>query len=324
MGAGSFPALTRIQYHMSLMRKALLAGSTNAWLRDRATKTAFVRRSVRKFMPGERLDDAIEAARDLKGQGINTILTALGENLSNADEAEAVTRHYLDAFDRVAATGLDAQISVKPTQLGLDLDRGLCERNLDRLLDRADQRDNYLWIDMEYSRYVDPTLELYRRARARSHRVGVAIQSYLYRTEKDIEALAPLGPAIRMVKGAYLEPPDVAFPKKSDVDENFYKMCVRLMSPDAQKMGTLLHIATHDAALIDRLSAYAGDHKVPTSSYEFAMLYGIGVSQQKRLAAQGKRLRVLISYGEYWFPWYMRRLAERPANVWFVVKNIFG
>jgi proline dehydrogenase len=309
---------------MSLMRKALLAGSTNAWLRDRATKTAFVRRSVRKFMPGERLDDAIEAARALKGQGINTILTALGENLSNADEAEAVTRHYLDAFDRVAATGLDAQISVKPTQLGLDLDRGLCERNLDRLLDRADQRDNYLWIDMEYSRYVDPTLELYRRARARSHRVGVAIQSYLYRTEKDIEALAPLGPAIRMVKGAYLEPPAVAFPKKSDVDENFYKMCVRLMSPDAQKMGTLLHIATHDAALIDRLSAYAGDHKVPTSSYEFAMLYGIGVSQQKRLAAQGKRLRVLISYGEYWFPWYMRRLAERPANVWFVVKNMFG
>jgi proline dehydrogenase len=275
-------------------------------------------------MPGERLEDAIEAARDLKGQGITTILTALGENLSTADEAEAVTLHYLDAFDRVAAAGLDAQISVKPTQLGLDLDRGLCERNLDRLLERADQRDNYLWIDMEYSRYVDPTLELYRRARARSHRVGVAIQAYLYRTEKDVEALAPLGPAIRMVKGAYLEPPDVAFPKKSDVDENFYKMCVRLMSPEAQKTGTLLHIGTHDGALIDRLSAYAGDHKISTSSYEFAMLYGIGVNQQKRLAAQGKRLRVLISYGEYWFPWYMRRLAERPANVWFVVKNMFG
>ena len=309
---------------MSLMRKALLAGSTNAWLRDRATKTAFVRRSVRKFMPGERLEDALEAARHLKGQGITTILTALGENLSNADEAEAVTLHYLDAFDRVDAAGLDAQISVKPTQLGLDLDRGLCERNLDRLLERADQRDNYLWIDMEYSRYVDPTLELYRRARARSHRVGVAIQAYLYRTEKDVEALAPLGPAIRMVKGAYLEPPDVAFPKKSDVDENFYKMCVRLMSPEAQKTDTLLHIGTHDPALIDRLSAYAGDHRIPTSSYEFAMLYGIGVSQQKRLAAQGKRLRVLISYGEYWFPWYMRRLAERPANVWFVVKNMFG
>lgn len=309
---------------MSFMRNVLLAASTNAWLRDRATKTAFVRRSVRKFMPGERMEDGIEAARDLQRQGINTILTSLGENLTRAEEAEEVTLHYLDAFDRAAAAGIDAQISVKPTQLGLDLDRGLCERNLNRLLERADERGNYLWIDMEYSRYVDPTLALYRRARAKSHRVGVAIQAYLRRTEKDVEALLPLGPAIRMVKGAYLEPPDVAFPKKSDVDENFYRMCVRLLSSEAQQAGTLLHIATHDGALIDRLSAHAAQHQVPTSSYEFAMLYGIAVGQQKRLAAQGTRLRVLVSYGEYWFPWYMRRLAERPANVWFVVKNLVG
>jgi proline dehydrogenase len=309
---------------MSVLRSLLLSVSTNAWLRDRATKAAFVKRSVKRFMPGERIDDAIEAAQDLKRQGINTILTALGENLTKPEEAEEVTLHYLDAFDRVAAAGLDAQISVKPTQLGLDLDRTLCERNLDRLLERADQRNNYLWIDMEYSRYVDPTLELYRRARAKSHRVGLAIQAYLYRTEKDVDSLLPLGPAIRIVKGAYLEPPAVAFPKKSDVDENFYKICVRLMSPEAQKSGTLLHIATHDASLIDRLSAYATDHRIPTSSYEFAMLYGIGLGQQQKMAAQGKRLRVLISYGEYWFPWYMRRLAERPANVWFVVKNMLG
>jgi proline dehydrogenase len=309
---------------MSVMRKVLLAGSTNVWLRERATKAAFVKRSVRKFMPGERVEDAIKAAGELKGQGITTILTALGENLTTPEEAEEVTLHYLDVFEKVAAAGLDAQVSVKPTQLGLDLDRGLCERNLDRLLDRADERNNYLWVDMEYSRYVDPTLELYRRARAKSHRIGLAIQAYLYRTEQDVESLLPLGPAIRMVKGAYLEPPDVAFPRKSDVDENFYRMCIRLMSPEAQKAGTLLHIGTHDGSLIDRLSAYATDHKVPTSSYEFAMLYGIGVGQQKRLAAQEKRLRVLISYGEYWFPWYMRRLAERPANVWFVLKNMFG
>jgi proline dehydrogenase len=309
---------------MSVFRSVLLSVSTNAWLRDRATKAAFVKRSVKRFMPGERIEDAIQAAQDLNRQGINTILTALGENLTKPEEAEEVTLHYLDVFDRVAAAGLDAHISVKPTQLGLDLDRSLCERNLDRLLERADQRNNYLWIDMEYSRYVDPTLELYRRVRAKSHRVGLAIQAYLYRTEKDVESLLPLGAAIRIVKGAYLEPPDVAFPKKSDVDENFYKLCERLMSPEAQKSGTLLHIATHDPALIDRLSAYATDHRVPTSSYEFAMLYGIGVAQQKRMAAQGKRLRVLISYGEYWFPWYMRRLAERPANVWFVMKNMFG
>jgi len=309
---------------MSVMRKVLLASSTNAWLRERATKAAFVRRSVRKFWPGERVEDALAAARELKPRGITTILTALGENLTKAEEAEEVTQHYLEVFDKVAAAGLDAHVSVKPTQLGLDLDRAMCERNLDRLLERADQRNNFLWIDMEYSRYVDPTLELFRHARARSARVGIALQAYLYRTANDVESLLPLGPAVRIVKGAYLEPPEIAYPKKSDVDENFYKLCVRLMSPEAQRAGALLHIATHDAALADRLEAYAREHQVPPSAYEFAMLYGIGTTQQQRLAAQGKRLRVLISYGEYWFPWYMRRLAERPANVWFVVKNLFG
>lgn len=309
---------------MSVMREILLAASTNPWLRDRATKSAVVRRSVRKFMPGERLEDALEAAAALKREGINVILTALGENLTTREEAEDVTRHYLAVLDRVAAAGLDAQVSVKPTQLGLDLDRGLCERNLDRLADRAAELGNFLWIDMESSRYVDPTIELYRRARARSRTVGVALQAYLYRTAADVEALLPLGPAIRVVKGAYLEPPAVAYPKKADVDENFYRLCVRLMSPEAQQAGVLLHVATHDAPLADRLAAYAVEHRVPESTYEFAMLYGIGVRQQQRLAALGKRLRVLISYGEHWFPWYMRRLAERPANMWFVVKNLFG
>ena len=309
---------------MSVMRKVLLAGSTNPWLRERATKAAFIKRSVRKFMPGETVEDALRAATELRPQRITTILTALGENLTRPEEAEAVTQHYLDVFDKVAASGLDAQISVKPTQLGLDLDRALCERNMDRLLERADQRNNILWIDMESSPYVDRTIELFRRSRARSPRIGIALQAYLYRTAKDLESLLPLGPAIRFVKGAYLEPPDVAYPKKSDVDENFYRLCVQMMSPEARTAGALLHIATHDVALADRLSAYATEHQVPPSSYEFAMLYGIGVGQQQRLAGEGKRLRVLISYGEYWFPWYMRRLAERPANVWFVVKNMFG
>jgi proline dehydrogenase len=309
---------------MSVMRKVLLAGSTNPWLRERATKAAFVKRSVRRFWPGERAEDALAAAADLKTQGITTILTALGENLTGAEEAEAVTQHYLEVFDKVAASGLDAHISVKPTQLGLDLDRAMCERNLDRLLERAEQRNNFLWIDMEYSRYVDPTLELFRRSRAKSRRIGIALQAYLYRTAKDVESLVPLGPAVRIVKGAYLEPADIAFPKKADVDENFYNLCVRLMAPDAQQAGALLHIATHDGPLAERLAAYAREHAVPAGSYEFAMLYGIGVAQQQRLVAEGKRVRVLISYGEYWFPWYMRRLAERPANVWFVVKNLFG
>ena len=309
---------------MSLMRNVLLAGSTNPWLRDRATKTAFVRRSVSRFMPGEQIDDALRAAAELKPQGITTILTKLGENLTGVEEAEQVTLHYLDVLDRIEASGLDAQISIKPTQLGLDLDRGLCERNLDRVIERADALNHFVWIDMESSPYVDPTMALYRRARGRTARVGIALQAYLYRTEKDVESLVPLGAAIRIVKGAYLEPPDVAFPKKSDVDANYFKLCTRLLAPDARKPGALLHIATHDIPLADRLAAHIAQHAVPPSAYEFAMLYGIQRGLQQKLAKQGEPLRVLIAYGEYWFPWYMRRLAERPANVWFVVKNIFS
>jgi proline dehydrogenase len=306
------------------MRKLLLAGSTNPWLREKATKTAFVRRSVSRFMPGEQIDDALRAATELKPQGITTILTKLGENLTGVEEAEEVTQHYLDVVDRVGNSGLDAHISIKPTQLGLDLDRALCERNLDRLIERAEARNNFVWIDMEGSPYVDPTLELYRRARSRTARVGIALQAYLYRTEKDVESLIPFGAAIRIVKGAYLEPPDVAFPSKSDVDANYFKLCTRLLSADARKPGSLLHIATHDIPLADRLAAHIAQHGVPSSAYEFAMLYGIQRGQQARLAREGRRLRVLISYGEYWFPWYMRRLAERPANMWFVVRTMFG
>jgi len=309
---------------MSLARKALLAMSTNPWLRDRATKTAFVRRSVSTFMPGERLDDAIVAAKAQEQLGIRTIFTKLGENLTRVEEAEEVTLHYLDVLDKVQAQQLQVQVSVKPTQLGLDLDRDLCYRNLQRLVDRAAARGNFIWIDMESSPYVDPTIDLFRRTRERSRFVGIALQAYLYRTAQDIEALLPLGSAIRMVKGAYLEPPSVAYPKKSDVDENFYKLSCRLLSGDAQQAGCLLHIATHDPALVDRLGRYIDEHRVPTASYEYAMLYGIQRPLQRRLVEAGKPLRVLIAYGEYWFPWYMRRLAERPANVWFVVKNILG
>ena len=309
---------------MALMRKVLLAGSTNPWLRERATKYSFVRRSVRRFMPGERVEDALAAARSLQAQGITAILTRLGENLTSPAEAEEVTTHYLEVLDRVASSGLDAHISVKPTQLGLDLEPALCERNLDRLVDRAETRQNFLWIDMESSPYVDRTLELYRRARRKSARVGVALQAYLYRTAGDLETLAPAGAAIRIVKGAYLEPAAIAYPDKASVDENFFKLCTRMLAEDVRRAGGLLHIATHDLALADRLTAWIAEHRIPASAYEFAMLYGIGVRQQMRLAREGKRLRVLISYGEYWFPWYMRRLAERPANVWFVVRNAFG
>jgi proline dehydrogenase len=309
---------------MSVARKILLAMSTNAWLRERATKTAFVRRSVSTFMPGERLEDAMAAASAQQAQGIGTIFTKLGENLTRVEEAESVTRHYLDTLDKVQAAGLRAQISVKPTQLGLDLDNELCFRNLQRLVDRAAERDNFVWIDMESSPYVDPTLDLFRRTRARSPLIGIALQAYLHRTEKDIESLLPLGSAIRLVKGAYLESADVAFPKKADVDENFYKLSCRLLGDEAQRAGGLLQIATHDPRLVNRLAAFIDEHRVPKSAYEYAMLYGIQRPLQQRLVQAGRPLRVLIAYGEYWFPWYMRRLAERPANVWFVVKNVFA
>jgi proline dehydrogenase len=307
---------------MSLPRKLLLAASTNAWLRERATRTAFVRRSVSAFMPGERLEDAMTAAAAQERQGIRTIFTKLGENLTRVEDAEEVTQHYLEVLDKMKTAGLNAQISVKPTQLGLDLDKELCFRNLQRLVDRAEERDNFVWIDMESSPYVDPTLDLYRRTRARSARIGLALQAYLYRTAQDIESLVPLGAAIRMVKGAYLEPAEVAYPKKADVDENFYKLSCRLLAEDARRAGGLLHMATHDAALVDRLVAFIDAHQVPASAYEFAMLYGIQRPLQRHLVASGRPVRVLIAYGEYWFAWYMRRLAERPANVWFVVKNL--
>jgi proline dehydrogenase len=310
---------------MSISRKVLLAMSTSTFLREQATKRSFVRRSVSAFMPGEKIEDALAAAATLKPQKINTILTRLGEGVTRLDEAELVTQHYLDALDKVKAAGLDAQISVKPTQLGLDLDADQCQRNLDRICEKGERVGNVpVWIDMENTPYVDPTLKLFRKSRERYNGVGIAIQAYLYRSAKDIESLIPLGPAVRVVKGAYLEAPDVAYPKKSDVDENFYTLCTRLLKEDAQKTGTLLHIATHDVALADRLLAYIDQQKVPPAAYEFAMLYGIQRAQQQRLAQSGRRIRVLISYGEYWYPWYMRRLAERPANVAFVLKNLVG
>jgi proline dehydrogenase len=307
---------------MSIARRILLAASTNVWLRERATKAAFVRRSVSTFMPGERVEDAMAASSEQQTRGIGTIFTRLGENVTRIEEAEEVTRHYLDVLDKIRAAGLDAQISVKPTQLGLDLDKELCFRNLQRLVERAEARNNFVWVDMESSPYVDRTLELFRRVRERSPLIGIALQAYLHRTAADIESLLPLGSAIRLVKGAYLEPAEIAYPRKADVDENYYTLACRLLSEEARRFGTLLHIATHDPRLVDRMNAFIEAHGVPHSAYEYAMLYGIQRALQLRLAKDGRRIRVLIAYGEYWFQWYMRRLAERPANVWFVVKNI--
>ena len=308
---------------MALARKLLLAASTNVWLRDHATKTAFVRRSVSAFMPGEHLNDALTAARAQQQLRIGTIFTHLGENVASVDDARAVAAHYVQVMDAVQSGGLNAQIAVKPTHLGLDVDASLARQQLRQLVTHAEATDNFVWLDMESSPYVDRTLDLFRDLRERSSRVGVALQAYLHRTADDIERLLPLGAAIRLVKGAYLEPPTLAFPNKRDVDENFFALACRLLiGGQSAPAGSLLHIATHDGVLVDRLQTFIDSHGLPRSAYEFAMLYGIQRPLQTRLVNAGAPLRVLIAYGPHWFPWYMRRLAERPANVGFVVRNL--
>ncbi|MGH9349153.1 MAG: proline dehydrogenase family protein [Vicinamibacterales bacterium] len=309
---------------MSVIRDLLLAGSENAWLREQAMRSGFVRRSVSRFMPGERLDDALAAARTLQAAGLPAILTRLGENVRDAGEADAVAAHYLEALDRIHATPLDAQISVKPTQLGLDLSVETCRRYLVRLAARAQKTGNRVWIDMESTAYVDRTIDLYRDIRSEWTNVGVCLQAYLYRTPELLDALIPLGPAIRIVKGAYSEPPSLALRDKAQVDEQFYQLSARLVAADAQAAGAFLGIGTHDATLIARLQTHMAAQQVPRERYEFEMLFGIRRDLQAQLARAGARVRVLISYGEYWFPWYMRRLAERPANLWFVAKNLAG
>lgn len=309
---------------MSILRSVLLAGAENAWLRENAMRYGFVRRSVSRFMPGETVGEALAASRGQQEQhGTGTILTHLGENLSTPAEAEAVTAHYLELIDRIAAMGLNARVSVKLTQLGLDLGLDACDHNLRQLVARAESRSNIVWIDMESTRYVDPTIELFRRARARSAQVGLCLQAYLRRTTADLEALLPLAPAIRLVKGAYREPPALAFPDKADVDENYFRLAARMLRPDVPGEA-FLGIGTHDGRLIERLRPVIAAGGAAPSSYEFEMLYGIQRPLQARLVAEHEPLRVLVSYGEFWFPWYMRRLAERPANVLFVAKSLFA
>ncbi len=283
-----------------------------------------MRKAVQRFMPGEDVSSALEAARALQENRIATILTQLGENVKNAGEAEAVTRHYLDVLERVQAQNLDAAISVKLTQLGLDLDADGCLANVQRLAKRARELGNFLWIDMEGSAYTNATLELYRRVRAQHPDVGVCLQAYLYRTEKDLADLLPLGPAIRLVKGAYNEPPALAYPRKKDVDENYFRLARKLLDPAVRKAGTRAGFATHDLRLIQKIEQVARELGLPKESVEFQLLYGIQRAEQVRLAQAGYRVRVLISYGSQWFPWYMRRLAERPANITFVIRNMFS
>lgn len=330
--AHKFPIFSLLIFHlffMSVSRTILLKMSESSTLRNALPRLWFVRRAVKRFMPGERLEDALEAAEQLKRQGFPTILTKLGENIQEMTEAEEVTRHYLDALERIRAKAIDGYISVKLTQMGFDIDKEHCYRLFAELAARGRELRNLVWIDMEGTAYTEDTIRFYERARHEFDNVGLCLQSYLYRTEADLEGLLRLSPGagssplIRLVKGAYKEPPHLAMPRKSDVDESFFQLAGKLLR-HTKESGVVHGIGTHDRVLIGRIIEEARKLGLAKDRYEFQMLYGIQTAEQARLRTEGYRVRVLISYGSYWYPWYMRRLAERPANVWFVVKNLFG
>jgi proline dehydrogenase len=309
---------------MSMMRSVLLAISENRWMRERGPRLWFVRRAARKFMPGEASDDMLWAAGELRPAGIDAVFTRLGENVTDAAEASAVTRHYLEVLDAIAAQGVRCEPSIKLTQLGLDLGKDQAYAHLRSLAERSHATGNYLWIDMEQTSYVDVTLELTRRLKHEFPRVGVCLQAYLYRTKADLETLVNEGIGVRLVKGAYKEPAELAYPKKADVDENFFALSVTMLEGLSRRNGFRPVFGTHDAALIARIRAHAERAGLAARDVEVHMLYGIQRAEQARLVKEGAVVRVLIAYGAYWFPWYMRRLAERPANVWFVLRSMFA
>ncbi len=303
------------------MRRVFLWAARNAWLKEHLPGLPFMRRAVRRFMPGETLESALDAAAPLQTAGIATMYTRLGENLTSLDEADAVADHYIEVLDQIRARGLDGEVSVKPTQLGLDEDEDWTLQHLTRLAEKAAETGSYLWIDMEGSAYVEATIQLYERLRATHANTGICLQAYLKRTAADIERLRPLDPAIRLVKGAYDEPADIAYRDKRRVDSNYLGLAVSFLL-EGRGRPIRLGLGTHDVELIEQIAAQVAANGVGKDAFEIEMLYGIRTGEQHRLASAGYRVAVLIAYGEHWYPWYMRRLAERPANVTFAIRSL--
>jgi proline dehydrogenase len=303
------------------MRRVFLWAARNRWLKERLPRLRFMRRAVRRFMPGETLEDALAAALPLEAAGIGTMYTRLGENLENLAAADEVADHYIEAMDKIVAAGITGELSVKPTQLGLDHDAEVCLAHLVRIAEHAAAAGSYLWIDMEGSAYVDATIELYEKLRATQPRTGICLQAYLRRTAADFERLRPLDPAIRLVKGAYDEKESIAYRNKSSVDASYLGLAVRFLL-DGRDRPIRLGLGTHDVALIEQIAEQVGVAGIGRDRFEVEMLYGIRTDQQFRLAKEGYRVQALIAYGEHWYPWYMRRLAERPANVWFALRQM--
>lgn len=305
-----------------MLRNLFLRASRSRWLSEWLPRRAAVRRAVRRFIPGETTTDALDAAAELEERGMASLLTHLGENVESLAEADAEVEHYLDVLDRIEGRGLDAELSVKLTQLGLDRGREEAEARVATLAERAAGAGTFLWIDMESTDYTDVTLRVFERVRRDHPDVGVCVQAYLHRTPDDVERLLEAGASLRLVKGAYDEPGSEALQEKSAVDAAFARLGRRMLVA-AHERGTRQVFGTHDPRMVSRVTGDARQMEVPQDRYEIQMLYGIRNRALERLAERGYATRVLVSYGEAWFPWYMRRLAERPANVLLVLRSLF-
>jgi proline dehydrogenase len=300
-----------------MLRALLLELAKSSHLRRWITSNGTTRRLAQRFVPGEDIAAALEAARRSNRAGMTVSLDHLGENVVTREDAKRARQAYTDALDRIAAENLDANVSLKLTHLGLDLGDEFCTEQLRIVTQHAAELRNFVRVDMEGSAYTDRTLRIVNQARAETDAVGTVIQACLYRSEKDIENLLSIGCRIRLVKGAYKEPSQIAFPRKKDVDANYVKL-MQLLLPS----GIYHALATHDPNMIDATIRFAADRCITKDKFEFQMLYGIRTDLQSRLVREGYRVRVYIPFGQDWFPYLMRRLAERPANLLFFAKNL--
>ncbi|MCF8260633.1 MAG: proline dehydrogenase family protein [Melioribacteraceae bacterium] len=307
---------------MGFGRSTLLWISENRWMREKIPNLRFVQKAVKRFIPGEELNDALKEALKYEQFGITNVFTHLGENITNLSEAKVVVNSYLEALEEIHNHNLNTEISLKLTQIGFDLSIEETANNFETILRKAADLNISVWIDMEQSDYVDKTLDFYKKMKSKYQNVGICLQAYLYRTEDDINSLMEFEPKIRLVKGAYMEPSEVAFPQKSKVDENFYKLSALMLDKLSTK-NIRIAFATHDVVLINRIKNYCQEQNIEKNNFEFQMLFGIKTTEQLAMVRDRYKIIVLISYGNAWFPWYMRRLAERPANIGFVIKNIF-
>jgi proline dehydrogenase len=283
------------------------------------TSTGPTRRMAQRFVPGASLEDGLVAAHEVNRIGHLVSLDLLGENVVDAAGANRAAASYMGMFDRIAKEKLDANISLKLTQLGLDLDANLCEQLLNEIVARAGTFQNFVRVDMEGSPYTQRTIDMVKRVRSQGGSVGTVMQAYLYRTEQDVRDLIAAGCRIRLCKGAYKEPPEIAFPKKVEVDNNYVKL-MKIMLPSGVYHG----IATHDPAMIAATKKFAAQQGIGADKFEFQMLYGIRTDLQRSLLKEGYRVRVYIPFGSDWFPYFMRRLAERPANLMFFLRSVFS